>query len=203
MMTDVNPYTLGIRAIDGYTDDRMSVVIPRNVTIPTTRSQIYYTSWDYQTEAHIEIYQGESSIASSNHFLGDFVIKGIPAKAAGSERIRVQFSYNLNGMLDVKASVSSTGAEASIEINMLNETVSSDERIDVSKWKETSYAKQFRTTIRRAEKAVKSPQIQYEPFLREDLEETLYELKEALIKEDLEAARDAEDELLDLLEDIE
>lgn len=74
MMTDVNPYTLGIRAVDGMTDDRMSVIIPRNVTIPITRSQVYYTSWDNQTEAHIEVYQGESVVASSNHFLGDFAV---------------------------------------------------------------------------------------------------------------------------------
>lgn len=203
MMTDVNPYTLGIRAMDGYTDDRMSVIIPRNVTIPTTRSQIYYTSWDYQTEAHIEVYQGESSIASSNHFLGEFVIKDIPAKAAGEEKISVQFSYNLNGMLDVKASVSSTGAEASIEINMLGEADSSGKRIDVSKWKETSHAKQFRTTIRRAEKAIKNRDVQKVYFLCRNLEDALYELKEALVKEDLEAAVDAEDELLLLLEGAE
>ncbi len=202
MMTDVNPYTLGIRVMDGMTDDRMSVIIPRNVTIPTTRSETYYTSWDYQTVAHIEVYQGESAIASSNHFLGDFEVQQIPAKKAGAEKLGVEFSYNMNGMLDVKATILSTGADASIKINMM-EAEKEEERIDVSKWKEAPDAKQFRTIIRRAEKALKDPKMQYEPFLEEELEDTLYDLKEALVTEDLEAAKEAEEDLLDLLEGFE
>lgn len=202
IMTDVTPYTLGIRAMDGMTDDRMSVIIPRNVTIPTTRSQIYYTSWDYQTEAHIQVYQGESDIASSNHFLGNFVVQDIPSRVVGKERIEVRFSYNMNGMLDVKATILSTGADASIKINML-ESVEAEERIDVSKWKEAPDAKQYRTIIRRVEKVLKDPELQYEPFLEAELEENLYELKKALIEEEPEAAREAEEELLELLDEFE
>ncbi len=203
MMTDVNPYTLGIRVMDGMTDDRMSIIIPRNVTIPTTRSQIYYTSWDYQTEAHIEVYQGESAIASHNHFLGDFAVQQIPAKTAGSEKIGVEFSYDMNGMLGVKATILSTGADASIKINMMENAETAEEHVDVSKWKEASGAKQFRTIIRRAEKALKDAKIQYEPFLEEDLEESLYALKKALVTENPEAAKEAEEELLDLLDEFE
>ncbi len=58
VMTDVNPYTLGVRALRGYDEQYMSVVIPRNKTIPTTKKQRYYTSWDGQTDAIIEVYQG-------------------------------------------------------------------------------------------------------------------------------------------------
>lgn len=203
IMTDVNPYTLGIRATDAMTDDRMSVVIPRNVTIPVTRSQIYTTSWSGQTAAHIEVYQGESGIASSNHFLGDFEVKGIPPAKAGSEKIGVQFSYNMNGMLDVKASILSTGEAASIEINMLEDASQEAGRIDVSSWKESPLARQFRTVVRRGEKAVRSPQIQDEPFLQEEIEDGLYFLKEALVKEDLEAALEAEENLMELLLELE
>lgn len=203
VMTDVNPYTLGIRAMDDVTDDRMSVVIPRNATIPVTRNQTYYTSWDGQTVAHIEVYQGESGLASSNHFLGEFMVGGIPAAKAGKERIKVQFSYNLNGMLEVRASVLSTGKDASIEINMLEDDADQDARIDVDRWKESPLARQFRTAVRRGEKALKSQRIQYEPFLQEGIEDCLHALKEALVQEDLEAARDAEDELMDLLLDME
>lgn len=202
MMTDVNPYTLGIRVMDGMTDDRMSVIIPRNVTIPTTRNQIYYTSWDYQTEAHIEVFQGESAIASSNHFLGDFVVQDIPIQKAGEEKIGVEFSYNMNGMLDVKATILSTKADASIKINML-ETRETEEQIDVSKWREAPDAKQYRTIIRRAEKALKNPEIQYQPFFEEDLKESLYFLKKALVTEDPEAAKEAEEELMDMLDEFE
>ncbi len=203
MMTDVNPYTLGIRVVDGMTDDRMSVIIPRNVTIPTTRNQTYCTSWDRQTEAHIEVFQGESAIASSNHFLGDFVVQQIPPKAAGREKIGVEFSYDMNGMLGVKATILSTGAEASININMMEEPETAGGHIDVSKWREAPGAKQFRTIIRRAEKALKDAKLQYEPFLEENLEECLYNLKEALVTEDSEAAKEAEKELMELLDGFE
>ena len=201
IMTDVNPYTLGIRIMDGLTDERMSVIIPRNVTIPATRSQVYYTCMDYQTEAHIEIYQGESSIVSSNHFLGEFIIGQIPSKKAGIERISVEFSYNMNGMLAVKATILSTGRDASVEIDMMQEMEQDKGRIDVSKWKESPYAKQFRTIIRRVERALKDPAPD-DPFFEEELEEALYDLKEALILEDLETAQEAEEDLLELLEEL-
>ena len=200
MMTDVNPYTLGIRVLDQMTDDRMSVVIPRNVTIPTTRSQIYYTSWDYQTQATIDIYQGESHYASKNHFLGNFLLSGIPAKKAGVEKLNVEFSYNMNGMLNVKASILSTGADASIEINMTQNAEDEDRKVDISKWKEAAGAKQFRTIIRRVERALKDIRIQQDPYLKEDMEDMLYDLKSSLLTNDLENAKDMEDALLDLLE---
>lgn len=200
LMTDVNPYTLGVRVWDTITDDRMSVVIPRNVTIPTTRSHIYHTSIDYQTIAHIEVYQGESSIASSNHFLGDFSVHGIPPKKAGKEDIEIEFSYNLNGMLDVKASILSTGEAASIQINMMEDFSDEDERMDVSNWKDSPYARQFRTIIRRAERALKDSQEQEDFYLKENLEEYLYELKKAIIEEDPDEAHAAEEDLLNLLD---
>lgn len=203
VMTDVNPYTLGIRVVTDFSADSMSIVIPRNATIPVTRNEVYYTSWDWQTEAHIEVFQGESNIASSNHFLGDFMVSGIPSARAQKERIGVQFSYNLNGMLDVKATILSTGKEAAIEINMLEQKSQEAEQIDVGRWNESPFAKQYRSIIRRIEKALKTPMYGLEPSLRKELEETLYSLKAALIKNDLEAMEDAAEELLDILEECE
>lgn len=198
IITDVNPYTLGVKVTDGIVNNRMDVIIPRNVTIPTTRCQTYSTFMDYQTMASIEVYQGESMIVDSNHFLGDFLIQDIPPKRAGTEKIRVEFSYNLNGMLQVTASIPSTGADASIVINMMQET---DSHEDVSKWKDSPYAKQFRTVIRRAERLLKSLETEPFPTLEKNLEENLYLLKKAIIEEDIEAAKDAEEELLDILND--
>ena len=204
IMTDVNPYTLGIRIEDGFTDDRMSVLIPRNVTIPVTKSQVYYTSWDNQTAADIEVYQGEEKIASRNHFLGKFTIAGIPPRKAGTERIGVEFSYDMNGMLRVKANIVSTGKEGEIGIDMMKEQgEDADGRIDVSKWKEAPNAKAFKTVIRRAERVLKNADTYDEmDFYREDLEDCIYLLKRALIEDNAEEAKDAERELLDLLEDL-
>ena len=198
IITDVNPYTLGIRVTDGITDNRMDVIIPRNVTIPVTRSQTYYTYADYQTSANIEVYQGESMLADSNHFLGDFMIHDIPPKRAGVEKINVQFSYNLNGMLHVTASIPSTGADASISINMMKNEETEE---DVSRGKEAPSAKQFRTVIRRAERMLKSLETGSFPTLEEDINENLYLLKKAILDEDINAAKEAEQELLDILND--
>lgn len=202
IITDVNPYTLGIRVVDDFSMDRMAVVIPRNVTIPVTRSETYFTSSDFQTVAHIEVYQGESRSASRNHFLGDFEIHGIPSKKARAERINVEFSYNLNGMLSVKATIASTGADASIEINMMQEQAAEEEMIDVSKWKDAPHAKDFRTIIRRAERLLKDSRIQKDKFLSDDLEGAIYDLKEALILEDLDLAKVCESDLLYLLDEL-
>ncbi len=152
-MTDVNPYTLGVRAIHGYDDEYMSVIIPRNKTIPTTKKQKFYTSWDGQTEAVIEVYQGESSCVRYNHCIGEFVLKGIPDRAAGKEAIDVSFTYNQNGMLHVTGKIVSTGKEASIEINMLG---TKEEREDVSDWKSSELAGEYRSAVRRAEKWLKN-----------------------------------------------
>lgn len=197
IMTDVNPYTLGVHALSGFDMDYMSVVIPRNVTIPTVRKKTYYTSWDNQSVASIEVYQGESDNIRHNHFLGEFDIKGIPLRPAGEEKIDVEFSYDLNGMLGVRAQIVSTKEEASVEINMMEQAKENVQpEIDISKWRESPYAKQFRTVIRRAERRLKKEDSFDMPLFREDLEDTLYDLKVALIEEDLETAEDLEDELL-------
>ena len=183
---------------DGYSNDRMSVVIPRNVTIPVTRSEMYFTNYDGQTKADIEVYQGESSIATHNHLLGQFTISGIPPREAGEEKIRVEFSYNLNGMLEVQAQIVSTGEQASIAINMMQQADSS--RIDVSAWKDAPGAKDFRAVIRRAERLLRDMEAGNDP-LAEDLDETIYQLKKALITGELERARIEEEALIELLEE--
>lgn len=203
VMTDVNPYTLGVHALSGFDMNYMSVVIPRNVTIPTVRKNTYYTSWDGQTEAKIEVYQGEAQDVRQNHFLGEFVVSGIPENAAGEEKIEVEFSYNLNGMLEVCAQIVSTREEASVKINMMEQPSPEREEddIDVSKWKESAYAKRFRPVIRRAERRLKNEEILDMPLYREDLEMAVYELKAALVEEDLETAEELEEEIMDMLDE--
>ena len=202
VMTDVNPYTLGIRTLSDFSMNYMSVIIPRNVTIPTVRKDSFCTSADYQPEAKIEVYQGESDDVRKNHFLGEFIISEIPLKPAGEEKVEVEFAYDLNGMLEVRAQIVSTGEEASVAINMMEHLPGSgdEEKVDVEKWKEAPHAKQFRTVIRRAERRLKNEELQDMPLYKEDLEDALYELKCALIEEDLERAEDLEEEILDMLE---
>ena len=186
VITDVNPYTLGIRALSYDDFDYMSVIIPRNTTIPVTKKELYYTSWDNQTSALIEVFQGESSTASHNHCLGTFHIEGIPSRRAGLEKIEVSFSYNLNGMLNVEAYIPSTGNAAEITIDMLNQNDKKEQRIDVSNWKKSPLAPDFRPLVRRCEKWLSSGKIAEEDL--EYVQDCLYSLKKAIIEEDLENA---------------
>lgn len=199
VMTDVNPYTLGIRVMDDVSADRMSVIIPRNVTIPVTRKETYYTSWNGQQTALIEVYQGDHRTASRNHKVGNFEIGGIPPAPAGKEEIEVSFTYNLNGILQVSAKVASTGKEASVTIDMADEET--DRPKDVSGWKNSPIAREYRTWIRRGEKAVKTALSRGEREWAEDLESLLYDLKLAILQEDQDWADDLEDELMDCLEE--
>ena len=205
IMTDVNPYTLGIRVLCDDKSHYMSIVIPRNVTIPVVRKSVYYTSYDNQDAAKIEVYQGEHDDVRLNHFLGEFVISGIPMRPEGEERIEVEFSYNLNGMLEVSARIPSSGEEASVEINMMEyeQEFFTEAATDVTKWKESSLAKVYRTVIRRAERRLKNEKVQNMPFYKDDLESCLYDLKLALIEEDQDRAEELEEDILDMLEEME
>ena len=197
IMTDVNPYTLGIRTNDDGRGDHMSVVIPRNVTIPTTRTERYYTCADYQTQVLIEVFQGESRIASHNHPLGKFSVKDIPPKKAGEEKLDVSFSYDLNGMLKVTAKLLSTGSEKSIDIDMTGEHTAAP---DLDKWKEAEGAKAYRTVIRTAERQLANAD-ELPDYLAEEIRSALDELKTALVTGDTDGAEDAAEWLRDLLQE--
>lgn len=193
IMTDVNPYTLGVRAIHGFRDDYMSVVIPRNTTIPVTRKADYYTACDNQRVAEIEVYQGEFHSVEQNHRLGNFKIEGIPENTAGKEKIEVSFSYNMDGMLKVTALIASTGQDAEITIDMLQQ--GREERVDVSGWKEAPLAGSFRTIIRRSEKWLEANREKEDEDEIREMDEYLYLLKKAILENDEETAEEYEDEL--------
>lgn len=201
MLTDVAPYPLGVRVAQErgffFDTDCMDILIPRNVTIPTTRKKQYMTCGDYQTETDIEVYQGEQPKATDNYFLGKFVLSDIPPKKAGVEKIDLSFSYDLNGILQVRAMIASTGRDASITIETTN---LKEEKLDTSEWKKEPLAKKFRSTIRKAEKLISSAEI-YEEEDQDELEELVEELKVAVMRGQEEEAVEIEDEILDILED--
>ena len=183
IMTDVNAFSLGVRAGDGsgLNFNLMSVIIPRNTTIPVSRTEQYSTSFDNQTEAKIEVYQGESRLASNNHFLGEFMIRGFPKGKKGKESLEVTFAYDLNALLKVTAVISSTGKEATTEINLKEAT----KKVDLEKWKDAPGAKEYRTLIRRVERSLRQDEGGL-VWMQEEIAIALDRLKEALIREDQE-----------------
>lgn len=200
MITDVAPYALGVRTAEDigmYLDDnRLDVLIPRNITIPVTKKKRYYTCMPYQSECVIEVYQGEEQRATDNIFLGKFLLSGIPPKEE-PEAVDVEFSYDLNGVLKVTGKIVTTGKAVSISIETAKAAM---EAVDLEKWKDSSVAKKFRSTIRKAEKLLNG---NLDKEDREDMESLLRELKQALIREeDLEVLESLEAELNDLIDFI-
>lgn len=203
MITDVAPYALGVRVlVDMFGmsfDNYMDILIPRNTTIPVTKTRRYSTSVDYQKFADVEVYQGEQEIATENLLLGEFQIGEFPRAKAGKEKIDVKFSYDLNGLLEVTAVIVSTGQEASVTIDTTK--LEEEEELDISKWSDYPMAQKFRSSIRKAEKWLKSQEDDTPDSI--ELEEILRALKEALVlNRGLEELEDIEEELLELIDSL-
>jgi len=119
--TDVAPFSMGIAVLKEWKLSKLrpggfAVIIPKNTTIPVTRSEEFFTAYDGQTKVSIEIYQGEHEWVENNYKLGEFLLEGIPPNHAGEEIIEVKFKYNLNGILEVQAECVSTGKDMTITV---------------------------------------------------------------------------------------
>ncbi|MDR0668829.1 MAG: Hsp70 family protein [Treponema sp.] len=199
VLTDVCPYTLGTAPLErGLFGSRQvfDPVIPRNITIPTERTKLYTTAADYQTEVLIHVYQGESSDPDNNERLGELHLTEIPSARQGKEQIEVTFGYDMNGILQVKASVVSTGRQVSAEISTTG--VKAGPLLDLSKWEEAEGARPFRPLIRKAEKLIASGR-----DIGGDIGLLTRRLKEALLLKNQENAQELRDQLMLMLEVME
>lgn len=116
VLLDVTPLTLGIETLGGV----MTPLIPRNTTIPTTKSQIFSTAEDNQPAVDIMVYQGERPIARDNKLLGNFTLSGIKPARRGQPRIEVTFNIDVNGIVKVSAKDLDTQKSQDITISGSN-----------------------------------------------------------------------------------
>src|SRR6267143_176919 len=112
LLLDVTPLSLGIETLGGVT----TVLIPRNTTIPTKKSEVFSTAEDNQTTVEIHVLQGERQMASDNRTIGKFQPTGLPPAPRGVPQVEVTFDIDANGILHVSAKDKATGKEQKIRI---------------------------------------------------------------------------------------
>jgi molecular chaperone DnaK len=112
LLLDVTPLSLGIETLGGVT----TVLIPRNTTIPTKKSETFSTAEDNQTTVEIHVLQGERQMAQDNRTIGKFQLTGIPPAARGMPQVEVTFDIDANGILHVSAKDKASGKEQKIRI---------------------------------------------------------------------------------------
>jgi len=112
LLLDATPLSLGIETLGGVN----TIIIPKNTTYPTSKTQIFSTAADNQTSVEIHVLQGERPMAKDNKTLGRFILDGIPPAPRGVPQIEVTFDIDANGILNVSAKDKATGKSQSIRI---------------------------------------------------------------------------------------
>jgi molecular chaperone DnaK len=202
LLLDVNPLSLGIETLGGVT----TVLIPRNTTIPTKKSEIFSTAQDNQTTVEIHVLQGERELASGNKTIGKFQLTGIPPAQRGAPQVEVTFDIDANGILHVTAKDQTTGKEQKIRIeassglseNDIQKMVKDAEahaQEDKAQREEIDTRNRLDSLTYEVEKNAKEWSDKLGPDLKTKLEEAVERARKALRADDLGEIRSAQEEL--------
>jgi molecular chaperone DnaK len=196
LLLDVTPLTLGLETLGSVS----TPLISKNSTIPTSKSQVFSTAADNQTQVEINVLQGERPMAADNKSLGRFVLDGIPPAPRGVPQVEVTFDIDANGILNVKAADKATGKEQSIkitgstgltkeEVERMTKEAEAHASEDAEKKEKVEARNQADSLIFTAEKSLKDAGDKVAEDVKKEVEEKISALKGVLesgSKEDLE-----------------
>ena len=193
VLLDVTPLSLGIETLGGV----CTVLIPRNTTIPTSKSQVFSTAADNQPAVDIHILQGERKMAADNKTLGNFQLTNIPPAPRGIPQIEVTFDIDANGIVNVTAKDKGTGKAQSItitsggslsddEIDQMIKDAEKNKEADEKRKEEADTKNEAEQTIFMTEKSLKELGDKVDKKEKEKAEKAIKELREALSKDDIE-----------------
>jgi molecular chaperone DnaK len=182
LLLDVTPLSLGVETLGGV----MTVLIPRNTTIPTRKSEVFSTAADNQTSVEIHVLQGERPVASGNRSLGKFHLIGIPPAPRGIPQIEVTFDIDANGILNVSAKDLATNKEQKITITA--STGLSKEEAERMRKEADSHASEDKTRLAEVEVRNRLDNLVY------GTEKLIKENREKLGESDVKAAEEAIEE---------
>jgi molecular chaperone DnaK len=209
VLLDVTPLTLGVETLGGV----MTPLIQRNTTVPTTKSEIFSTAGDNQTQVEIHILQGERPLARDNKSLGRFILDGIPPAPRGIPQIEVAFDIDANGILTVTAKDKATGKTQAIKITG-STGLTKDEiekmRVEAEKHAEEDEGEKEKIEAKNkadnmvyvAEKSLKDVGGKAPKEVREEVEKKVKDLKDALAKGTKEELEQKTKDLSDSLSKI-
>jgi molecular chaperone DnaK len=209
LLLDVTPLTLGIETLGAVA----TPLIPRNTTIPTSKSQIFSTAADNQPGVEIHVLQGERPMAADNRTLGRFMLDGVLPAPRGVPQIEVSFDIDANGILNVKAHDKGTGREQKITITA-SSGLSKEEVEKMQREAETHAAEDTKrreavetrnvadTLAYTAEKTLREHKDKIPDDLNKEVESKVAAVRSALQGTDIDALRKATQELSDVMQKV-
>ena len=202
VLLDVTPLSLGVETLGGV----MTVLIPRNTTIPTSKKEVFSTAADNQPAVDIKVLQGERPMAADNKVLGNFQLTNIPAAPRGVPQIEVKFDIDTNGIVNVTAKDLGTNKEQSItisnssnlsdeEVEKMRKEAEANKEADEKKKEEVEVRNDAESLVFQTEKTIKDLGDKIDDDEKEEVEDEIKELKEALEKDDIDEIKEKKESL--------